>query len=353
MKAAYLILLSLVVNMGSTSAFAQDALPMQAHPFHSKGPWFEGWYTRVTDEQNQISFAVITTSAIHEGEDLLPVDNPGGYVAVIIRDHEDMISREDFPARTSIINIGADFQWRSAQASVSAHETVISVGDAQVALKIESRIPWGGAGPEGWLSNLPLPLHWYVYNMGGLASYRLRYRAADGTLREVKGRGRVHQEKNWGEVFPRSWIWLQAFDHEAALSIAGGDLEINGVVTHTYLVGYRTKNVSIDFNLGQGLLTSFTDRIQACARSFEMTADNGEYRLVLKATGSDFAELSIPTNTGYERNGAIESFKSRIQLQLFRASGFVLAPSYSLIETRTIKDAALELGAAAMNCPTR
>ncbi len=323
---------------------------MQAHAFQSEGPWFEGWYTRVTDEQNHVSFAVVTTSAIHDGESLRPVDIPGGYVAIVIRDHAVTFSSEAFPARTMMKNVGDDFVWKSAQGSVTAHETSISLPDSEVQLKIESQIPWGGDGPEGWLSNLPLPLHWYVHNIGGRAAYHLRYKLADGSWRELNGKGLVHQEKNWGGVFPASWVWLEASSRDASISLAGGDLEINGVLTHTYLLGYRTKKLSIDFNLGQGLLTSFNDSINSCARSFDLTAYNAKYKLVLRASASDFVALSIPTNAGYERNRAIESFKSKIQVQLYEANGFVLSPSYELIDSRVIEDAALEFGGDAMKC---
>ncbi len=325
---------------------------MKAHSFRAQGPWFEGWYTRVTDTENNLSFAVITTSAIHSGQTLAKGDQPPGYVAVIISDGATSLSREDFPERTSIGNNGLDFIWTSPHGRVTSQNTQIAVGDASVEIQIEARTPWNAAtpnrGPEGRLSVLPLPLHWYVENTNGLASYRVSFTDSSGKKMDRVGRGRVHQEKNWGGVFPRSWIWVQAADQEASIALAGGDLEVAGFTAHSYMLGYRSPKARVDFNIGQGLLTRFEDAIDACSRRFSLTAVNGEYKLVLRAIGRDFVSLAIPTEEGYKPGGAIEAFDAKIEVKLYRQGGLFVPDK--LIETRIFSQGALEFGAEAMVC---
>jgi hypothetical protein len=335
---------------------------MQAHEFQTSGPWFEGWYTRITDKKSGVSIAVITTSAIHKGQNLTRGEQPPGYVAIALKTPETRGTNavEAFPAKTEIGNQGTDFRWAAPGfGSASKSWTDIQIpNSSRVQIKIKSRQKWSPdgdeSGPEGFLADLPfMPLHWYVFNTDGLADYSLDYKV-NGVMKHISGTGTVHQEKNWGQVFPSKWMWAQAVsdDGTAYLALAGGDLGIGPLKAHSYMLGYRSNGRSIDFRLGQGFSDSFVDDIDSCSRKFTLEADNDSYMLQLTASADpkSFAALSIPTDTGYQPSGAIESFATKIEVKLFKKSGGLFTPSYDLVETRVFEQAALEFGASAMNC---
>jgi hypothetical protein len=151
-------------------------------------------------------------------------------------------------------------------------------------------------------------------------------------------------------------MWAQAVsdDGSAYLTFAGGDLGIGPLKAHSYMLGYRSKGRSIDFRIAQGFSDSFVDEIDGCNRKFTLEANNDSYmlKLVASAKPETFANLSIPTQTGYQPNGAVESFSATIEVQLYKKSG-LLMPSYKLVEKRVFQQAALEFGANAMSCSKR
>lgn len=343
--------------------------PMLAHEFKTKGPWFEGWYARVVDREKGISVAVITTSAISSGEKL-PSEGPPGYIAIIISkaDGTRTVSFEAFPKVTSIGNTAGnaasssagekDFAWSAVNfGHASKNLTEVEIpNQAKIMIKSHSRVSWsdepGEVGPEGNLAALPyLPLHWFVHNTGGEADYAVEYQE-NGEWVRLEGRGEIHHEKNWGETFPKSWMWVQAFNDNAYLALAGGDLKVGPLTAHSYMVGYRSKDYVIDFNIGQGPLTRFNDQIKSCDRKFQLDAINSEFKLVIEAEGDpeSFADLAIPRKNGYEPNGAIETFTAKVKTRLYRAEGFKLAPRYVLVEEQSFAQGALEFGASAMTC---
>ncbi len=85
--------------------FAVDFFAPQKWP--EKGPWFEGWYIRLTDPANKRSFAVIVTSYTNDANKQIDKKNLKGYQAFLI-DDEAQLSKpyviEDFPKKTEISN---------------------------------------------------------------------------------------------------------------------------------------------------------------------------------------------------------------------------------------------------------
>jgi tocopherol cyclase len=360
---AVVVVASPSVAVASLQTMATTSSPsaMPAHVFEWQGPWFEGWYTRVIDADHGVSIATITTSAIGEGQTLGRSKSPPGYAAIVIADGSFTKSFEAFPQATRIGNTvvektGLDYFWNAeGLGSSSSVQTDLKIDDAHVKLNIESRVSWSPidhiAGPEGSLQGLPLPLHWFVHNTRGRASYSVDY-LQNGRHRHISGVGLVHQEKNWGQVFPKSWVWMQGANDRASISLAGGDVEIGPITAHSYFVGYRSEKVFADFNLGQGLLTTFKDKVDWCTRTVKMIAYSGQYKLEMKASAEpeSFVSLSIPTAAGYQPRGAFESFHTRIQTRVYKINGFVLAPDYTLLESESFDQGALEFGANASIC---
>ena len=357
-----LIFILMATLLIGPSAFTQTLYdPMQAHAFQSTGPWFEGWYTRITDFKTGVSIAVITTSALHQDQSLVNGQAPG-YVSIIVSTPASpkTLSYEAYPKTTTLKNHGTDFRWSANGYGLSskAWTDVAVPGSVRVQMKMRTRKRWSAvkdeSGPESVLGSLPfVPLHWFVFNTNGAADYALDY-TVNGKLVHIEGTGFVHQEKNWGKTFPKSWIWAQATsdDGHSYVALAGGDLSVGPFTAHSYMVGYRSPGIHEDFKLGKGWTTGFSNAINGCGRKFRLVAENDSYLLELEAAADprSFAELSIPTATGYLPRGAIESFTAVIKTKLFKKTGSHYFPNYELVETREFRQAALEFGAGAMVC---
>lgn len=359
MRLGLLAVSVLVFSQSSQSGVPHG--PMQAHEFRATGPWFEGWYTRVTDPSTGVSLAVITTSAIHENQNLAPGEAPPGYVAVALQTPvtSKTISFEAYPQATKLGNLKDDFRWIAPDHGMASKGwTDIEIkGQARVQVEILDRKPWANdgseLGPEGLTGELPMPLHWFVHNTAGRARYAIDYEF-EGSNHHVEGTGLVHQEKNWGATFPKSWIWLQGVskDGAASIALAGGDIELGPLTAHAYMVGYRSGALSIDFAPIDLLTSSFSDEIDACRHQFELIASNSIYELKIEAVApkETFAELSIPTAQGYTPGGAIESFATRVRATLYKKTGPFFYQTLEVVEVREFDNAALEFGANAMLC---
>lgn len=315
----------------------------QAKP--ARGPWYEGWYVRVTDPVNKLSFATISTGDTHEKTPLERDSVTPGYVALVWKyDEEPTHSVEEFPKETysdSFPGYEPAFEWVAKGLGKITDKSVdfaFSSGQrAQIFLG--QRKPWSEGwrnwGPGGPLTFLPMmPMLWYVDSLGTPVTYSLE---AGG--RVVQGTGFAHVEKNWGKIFPRAWMWVQATsaNNEAHVALAGGPLGIKPLEIVAYFVGYKAKGVDIEIRPDQ--LSRYKHEINAKAGTYRLVASNWRDKIVVEASAppNTFAPVSIPTPRGYEPHGGLESFGARVKVSAYRLG--------KLVGTSEFENAALEFGA--------
>lgn len=347
MKKLVLIILSLSLAF---PVMAADFLPPQ--PWPKKGPWFEGWYLRLTDSTQKRSFATIMTSYTSERGGSIDRQNLKGYQALLVDDVNNLgtaLKIEEFPERTS--QIGAFWQTtnRSGISTLTENSVDLRFEDGtRLQMEIGERKPWsadaGWWGPAGYLTLLKFfPLQWFVASMGSPTKYKLTIPSKNLVL---EGEGALHIEKNWGKMFPEAWIWSQATseDNSAHLMLAGGPLHFGPLWVNTYLVGYKTGQLDLEFQAGQLLDTEFTSKIDACQGRISLLSRNTEYSLLIQAQAppDTFSFLSTPGPKGYMEKTAIESFRTKIEVTV-RKGG-------QLIERRVFQNGALEFGGAWMSC---
>lgn len=152
-----------------------------------------------------------------------------------------------------------------------------SKGSSHLAWSPDSHGP-SRHSPEGWLINLPLPLHWHVLSPYSPCTVRFRLPPDSGQLptdQDKELRCIAHHEKNWAHSFPKAHVWVQgvrmggvpasapalmlchddmrdAWSQASAsrnkmhlLTVAGGLI----LGLEAYLVGYRNvrNGISLDF----------------------------------------------------------------------------------------------------------
>lgn len=321
---------------------------------------FRGWYTRVVDRDGLSSLAVIGATQVMDGGTGLPAEGPG-YLAVIIHDRAGTRIFESYPSKSGFRahrEKGLDdplseewtiFEWQAEGFGFISNDWIdIRIPErveVQVALDGE-RLPWNpalpSAGPEGWVEFISaVPLHWLVYTLGSAADYHCS--VWDGDVRHsISGTGYAHQESNWGEVFPPSWVWAQGIgsDNACRFAVAGGKVMIEGRPLRAWFLAYQSEFLSWEFSAARpGVL--FSTRIQPEAGWFRITAQDPLRRLVLQAVvpKDSFITVSVPTSAGFEPGG-IESFSACVRLEAYRRT----PKGFRLVERRHLRNAALEFG---------
>ena len=335
-----------------------------------KGPWFEGWYTRITDVDGKRSVAVIGASYLPEGMSYYPGMKMPGYLAVLISEGDGDITRvyEVFPQSTTFVQweeplfgnsycmIPGDFEW-SAENYGHITQDMIDINIPGVldisAASFHNLIPWNsiihGLGPEGLVQCLCLtPVHWYVFSIGSDTSYYRLSIHGDIDYEISSGMGYVHQEKNWGKAFPPSWIWAEGINHNntSQFALSGGKLEPGYYLSEAWLVGFRSPYVHWDFRPSI-FGTVFESVINACSGYFKLTARNHRRRIVIEATApvETFSPVSIPTVSGFEPDGAVESFSATVEISAYWLS---LPGGEILMDRRFFYNAGLEFGSGFM-----
>ena len=351
-----------VVLGAPAESFLQFQGAMQPHPVAVQGPWFEGWYYRLTDPSQKLSLAIIGTAAYR---DTLPQP---GYKAILFQHPKEnrLMSFEKFPtAQITLHSPPHDFQWKEdAKNWLSRSEVQLEARDTEkdTQIKIQmlrtSQSPWSQYswwGPSGWAHLISLlPLQWFVDNVGGQGTYRVELER-NGEFEVFEGSGFLHQEKNWGEAFPLSWIWVQGHSAtgRSSLALAGGRTTLGGIPKTTYLFGYRAPHLHVDLNLALDAATFFDLKSAPCRGKLIFQGQNKFHRVSLRAAAplESFTSVAIPTEKGYQKNGGIESFIAEVEIEIHLKPQTPFSKEKILVK-ETLPLSALEFGGEAMKCET-
>lgn len=347
-----------------TEVFANQFDP---HVYPKEGPFFEGWYMRITDFDNKTSYGLlfghVLPTYVQNSSDpkvlasllyrtnctidnqcklnSINVASSPNKLNVTVKDGPVVMNPDD--ASPSKFKWSAPFGYFMQDANVTKFQFVI--GTYIFRMRIGPPKPWGphGEGPEGWIDKLPfLPLHWFVFSLGS-PLINLELIDLETGKHITRTRGVVHMEKNWGASFPKGWVWSQGFSPNSNVSFAlsGGLVSVGPITTTQYLFGYRnpSKNLVLNFNPGNGLISAYHD---GCVGLFKMTASGvyHEVRLNASALPSSFSDcLYGPENTGF-RPACIESYDTVVDIRIYARKLFSLQE----IDRQEVSLSALEFG---------
>ncbi|CAM9652250.1 unnamed protein product [Chrysoparadoxa australica] len=379
-------------------------------PVQSRRPYFIGYFIRATDYESNGSFCVIIGSFCGAGVSENSYNSH--YVSVSYLDDCGKLCTVDaFPPKekVSITSHGipmADaptpdgksdpcFCWESEglgrlEVGPSGGQFRFKFPEVELLARYTGRLPWSlerpnSAGPEGWLAKTGLlPTHYFVHSFNSDVWYQLSVQDRN----PCHGRGSLHMESNYGDVFPEGWIWSQgcsaSIGKEGALCGAiadrdrsqatmnqgdkhmgqahyvftGGKFVIGPIVTNTWLIGYRSDKIQWDFRTTDG------DSIQRSCVSY----DDGHVSLVatsrdgsrimeveVKAPKASFGEpIYVPSISGWTNEpGCVESHTATATFRCYskrlgRGKGIV-----HLIEEVVMPLAILEFGGDMYSSVTR
>ena len=330
------------------------------------GPWSEGWYYRITDHENNRVIACIGGIYLSPETEYEPGIELPGYIAILISTGSGgpLTVYEAFPENIIMYSHGepvssnpgyftpADFEWKAEGFGTITQDYVdLNIpGVVELQADFSNRIPWmykKHASPEGLLAFLPdLPLHWYVYSLGSETDYEITIFEDDEEI-ALDGNGYAHQEKNWANSFPGSWIWTQGVNEDNTVQyvLSGGVVDSGSPEKTLWIVGYFSENLQWDFR-GSDLGTSFETNFDACSGTFNLTAKNPLHTLIInvKADLNTFNHVAIPTEEGF-KSDAVESFEATTTIEAYIHYPFGgLSVIEKLVEKRVLHNASLEFG---------
>ncbi len=334
--------------------------PNNPHITTGPGPWFEGWYTRVSDVGGSRSIAIIVASALPQGQYYTPGQYYPGKINVLISegDGAPTYSYTVYPELTMALVDGepvstnpvpysiADFEWvAEGFGTVTEDSVVLSIpGVVDVDVQTDNRLPFNildtEIGPYGDLDAFPLPLRWWIHSLGSDATYLYTVHggANAGTY---SGTGYTHLEKNWGASFPVGWIWTQgiAIDNEAQFVMSTAEVDFGLFILDTYIGAFRSPNVNWDFIFSMPQLT-FIREHDGCAGTFRfeiMDSILNRHLIFDASTPPDsFGYVSTPSPTGFEPETGAESFSATVDVSAYEGG--------TLLDHQIFYNAALEFG---------
>lgn len=219
-----------------------------------------------------------------------------------------------------------------------------------------SRVPWcrddKQSTPEGWLVNLPLPLHWHVHSVEERCTFRLSIPSNVYSYLHAMDTGNmttsiirppssqlchVHQEKNWAHSFPSSHIWVQARNHEkkSGISVAGG----RTIGAEAFLISYHGRDSGHDvsftppysmkaspalpwpLSLASTVSPTCTGHVSWEEKRvvLEVSSVTRKIRIEATAPKNSFFGLSAPFEDGHRRNFLGQSFSAKITVKVWSA----------------------------------
>lgn len=205
--------------------------------------------------------------------------------------------------------------------------------------------------PEGWIINLPLPLHWHVHSLCSPATFTLSIPPLGDALpaADRANKATIHQEKNWANSFPDAHMWVQAWDaaENRGICLAGGKILYNTA----YMLGYRSPTLNLDFvppfsvaylNLLSPFMTVKNDWD---ARTFSITVSDYFHKLELRAHAPKepgWFGLASPFPDGHRFNFCRESFIATIDVDIFERKGWMPWSPWHKVKTDRFEGASLE-----------
>ncbi|KAK7483725.1 hypothetical protein BaRGS_00025046 [Batillaria attramentaria] len=366
------------------------------HLYPKTGPFFEGWYLRIIDDAQELSLGLLfgrvlpsdharatgsgdvsfnsyKSTSMSKSESLRPEltrqrQEPLVLATVLLQSKAVGPKLQSFNGFFNVADFSvtvkgkpvvknpddespADFAVQFGNSGnngsyiVSGNKTSVevTVGNIRLVVKGSNPVPWGphGEGPEGWLEDLPLPLHWFVYS---LRSHVSEYKFLDrhSGMAIVGKNARMHMEKNWGESFPPGWIWAQGITtSNIALALSGGIVDFHITNVTAFLVGYRNPAKGIVFNFTPAN-SVFSFKHNGCDGFVHLNITSLEHSLVLKVFSplSSFSScLFGPEKYGF-RPVCVESYNAAAVVSAYQRNGL----HYALIDHVEIRSAALEFG---------
>ncbi len=283
--------------------------PDMYHGWGRQRKFFEGWYFKVVDPTEGYAYAFIP--GISYGE----VGESHAFVQVL-DGRRNCADYHNFPV--SEFRPAPDrFELAIGENHFAADRLLLKLPGFDGELRFSDRFPWprmlGAPGIMGWYSFVP-----FMECYHGVVSVDHRI---DGKL-EIEGQevdfsgGRGYTEKDWGQSFPSSWIWMQSnhFDSEKPVSLSASVARIPWRGSHFigFIVGFLLEGRLYRFATYTG--ARMKAAIDEGKRTVRLSFSDRRYRLDITAVTGSAGALISPVS-GSMTGKVNESMSATIDLQ--------------------------------------
>jgi len=217
-----------------------------------------------------------------------------------------------------------------------------------------TREPWSSdtSSPEGWLVDMPLPLHWHVHSLASECNFELDIPASEVDIspEDKSGKSMVHMEKNWANSFPESHIWLQAKELDGRGLCGAGGLLLG---TEAAYIGYRNPELGLNVDFRPPWAARLFSKSPFMGmvfdwpqRTIQLSFQNWSQKLTIEAHAAPetFFSLAAPFEEGIRPNFLAESFQTTMKVNLYKKTGWFGLGAWQLINTDVFENAAMEFG---------
>jgi len=340
------------------------------HLIPEEGPFFEGWYLRITDVNKGDSIGLLFGNVLPDSQATLT--GPLVFASILRRECTSYgtcrlvsvngkFNTSDLSITVKGQDVSVDpdmtspsnFRWQVNDGDHGGYldqkgndtSAVFKLEDIVLSLKINKPYAWNkqGTGPEGYLAHLPLPLHWFVFSLrSNLVEYELQNLTSGAVTRGSNGL--VHMEKNWGKSFPKKWIWSEGVLSDgtnASFALSGGQVDFSVVSMDAYLIGYRNPSIDLDlsFNPTDSVVSA---NVSGCSGSVQLTINSLRYRVQINLTGRNetYSSCLYGPEVGGFRRSCVESYDATAYIEVSKRQLF----GYTTLDKQTFQGAALEFG---------
>ena len=264
--------------------------PSLYHGTDKSRPYFEGWYFKQTSG----GYTFVAIPGVFRGKS---AHDDIAFIQVILGGKSHFFQ---YPFDTFKYDRNAfDIQIGKSRFSIDGIHVNINEIALDATLKFNGRKPLKTSvmspsimGPFSYLPGMQcnhgvLSLHHTADGMLSCGEASVRFENAGGYI-----------EKDWGESFPESWIWMQCADNKTAFmcsaaTIPYGIFRFKGLICVLDIDGIQYRFATYN---GANVM-----RIEQRAQNILVEIKRGAYRLLIVAHIGTFGRLVAPTKTGMNR----------------------------------------------------
>ncbi len=306
--------------------------PANYHLHRSPPGSFEGWYFKFVDAAGQRRFAVIP--GVYHGQDpahshafVQTLDGVSGHTTY----HQYPLPHFQADDRRFAVRIGPN--------RFSLDEIALDIRSAERrmagVLRFTGQTPWPvtllAPGIMGWYSFVPfMECYHGVLSLDHAVEGLL---AVDGDALDFHG-GRGYIEKDWGQAFPRAWVWMQSNHFEqpgVSLTASVARIPWLGSAFRGFIAGLLVDGLLYRFATYTG---AQVDRLEVAHHAVKLAlsgvvtpARHGvpvqpqALRLEITAhrADADVDLLRVPQRTGMLRR-VLESLTARLEVRLLASA---------------------------------
>lgn len=291
--------------------------PDMYHGWGKTENYFEGWYFKIVDPKENEAFAIIP------GISLGAEEEQHAFIQVL-NGTKCKATYHNFPL-DAFQPSDQSFELRLGNNLFSNKELVLDLPELKGSLKIQHPYPWpkmlGAPGIMGWYSFIPFMQCYHgIVSMNHSLEGKME---VDGQPTDFTG-GKGYIEKDWGQSFPSSWIWMQSnhfnSDKRVSLQASVANIPWLGSYFIGYIVGFLVEDKLYRFATYTGAMMKASLGEDEVILAFKDRKNRLEI-IAKKATGSDL----VSPVSGNMVGKVNESMQAEIEVRLFEKEQLIFS----------------------------